>query len=210
MGKLNLYLFGLCVLFLIIKLISITATNFDLYGDEAQYWLWSKELSFGYYSKPPLLPWFIFLITFFFGDSFFVLKAIPVFLYCITSYLVFIFTKKLFKDLSLACCCALSFFLLPSVSLSSFLLSTDILLIFFWVCALIYVLNIKERPTYYNFFCLGFFICFFIGRCIVAKCFGEYCLFGPDVARKDWGGNHHFVWSLSYGSGQNKIFGIRA
>ena len=133
MDKKNNYLIGLCLLFGILKLISILTTTFNLYGDEAQYWLWSKELSFGYYSKPPLLSWLIRLITSVFGDSFLVLKTIPVILYCVTSYLIFIFSKNLFNNFSLAFCCALTFFLLPSVSLSSFLLSTDILLILFWM-----------------------------------------------------------------------------
>jgi len=145
MVKNNLVLLGFCLFFVLIKIISISLTDFNLYGDEAQYWLWSKELSFGYYSKPPLLSWFIRLVTVVIGDSFFVLKIIPVSLYCITSYLIFIFTKKLFDDASLAFCCALTFFLLPSVSLSSFLLSSDILLIFFWTGGLIQVLRTKEN-----------------------------------------------------------------
>ena len=155
MDKSNLYLFGLCTLFVILKLISIMITDFNLYGDEAQYWLWSKELSFGYYSKPPLLSLLIRLVTSIFGDSFFVLKTIPVTVYCITSILIFIFAKKLFGDASLAFCCALTFYLLPSVSLSSFLLSTDILLILFWTGGLIQVLKIKECPSYFNFSLLG-------------------------------------------------------
>ena len=158
MDKSNNYLFWLCLFFVILKLISISTTNLNLYGDEAQYWLWSKQLSFGYYSKPPLLSWLIRLITNIFGDSFFVLKSIPIFLYCITSYFIFIFAKKLFNDLTLATYCALTFFLLPSVSLSSFLLSTDILLVLLWTGALIQVLKIKENPSYFNFSILGLLI----------------------------------------------------
>ena len=71
MVKNNLVLLGFCLFFVLIKIISISLTDFNLYGDEAQYWLWSKELSFGYYSKPPLLSWLIYLVTSFFGDSFF-------------------------------------------------------------------------------------------------------------------------------------------
>ena len=91
MLKDHITLLGFCLFFVFIKIISILLTDFNLYGDEAQYWLWSKELAFGYYSKPPLLPWLIRLVTIVFGDSFFVLKAIPVFTYCVTSYLIFIF-----------------------------------------------------------------------------------------------------------------------
>ena len=31
----------------------------DLFVDEAQYWLWSQHLDFGYYSKPPMIAWVI-------------------------------------------------------------------------------------------------------------------------------------------------------
>ena len=173
MVKNNLVLLGFCLFFVLIKIISISLTDFNLYGDEAQYWLWSKELSFGYYSKPPLLSWFIRLVTVVIGDSFFVLKIIPVSLYCITSYLIFIFTKKLFDDASLAFCCALTFFLLPSVSLSSFLLSSDILLIFFWTGGLIQVLRTKENPSYFNFTVLGLLL----GLTFLAKYAAIYFLF---------------------------------
>ena len=27
--------------------------------DEAQYWIWSRDLALGYFSKPPLLAWLI-------------------------------------------------------------------------------------------------------------------------------------------------------
>ena len=54
-------------LLIIFKITAIYFTNFGLYGDEAQYWLWSNDLSLGYYSKPPLLPWIIAFITLIFG-----------------------------------------------------------------------------------------------------------------------------------------------
>lgn len=37
--------------------------------DEAQYWTWSQNLSFGYYSKPPAIAWQIALTTALFGNS---------------------------------------------------------------------------------------------------------------------------------------------
>ncbi len=41
------------------KICAVYLTSFSLYGDEAQYWLWSQNLDFGYFSKPPLLAWFL-------------------------------------------------------------------------------------------------------------------------------------------------------
>ena len=153
--KTNIFLVIFCLLFLLLKFLAVSSTSFNLYGDEAQYWLWSKELAFGYYSKPPLLAWLISAATVFFGNSFLTLKSIPIVLYCVTSLLIFILSSKLFKNNTLALCCGLTFFLLPATSLSSFLLSTDIILILFWAGSLIQILRIRECPTYYNFVFLG-------------------------------------------------------
>ena len=48
-----------------------TAANSDagLFVDEAQYWEWSRQLAWGYYSKPPLLPVLIKLAAWVGGDS---------------------------------------------------------------------------------------------------------------------------------------------
>ncbi len=174
MTKSNLVLLCFCFFFIILKLISISQTNFNLYGDEAQYWLWSKDLSYGYFSKPPLLSWVIALVTFLFGDGFFVLKIIPVSVYCISSYLIYILAKKLCDNKPLSVCCALTFFLLPSVSLSSFILSTDVVLILFWIGSLIQLLKIKENPSYFNFICLGFLL----GLAFLSKYAAIYFIIG--------------------------------
>jgi len=40
-----------------------------LHGDEAQYWSWSKDLDWGYFTKPPLIAWVIWTTTSIFGDA---------------------------------------------------------------------------------------------------------------------------------------------
>ena len=44
---------------LIARLFAIYVTPLELGVDEAQYWVWSQDLSLGYYSKPPLIAWII-------------------------------------------------------------------------------------------------------------------------------------------------------
>jgi 4-amino-4-deoxy-L-arabinose transferase-like glycosyltransferase len=44
------------------------ATPLELYPDEAQYWSWSRDLAFGYFSKPPLIAWLILLSSDLGGD----------------------------------------------------------------------------------------------------------------------------------------------
>jgi 4-amino-4-deoxy-L-arabinose transferase-like glycosyltransferase len=53
----------------LLRLVTIFATPLELYPDEAQYWLWSRELSWGYYSKPPMVAWMIAASTAVGGDS---------------------------------------------------------------------------------------------------------------------------------------------
>jgi len=151
MTKTNYSLLIFCFIFLIIKSISIYSTDFDLFGDEAQYWLWSQNLDFGYFSKPPLLPWVIALVCSVFGNSIFVIKMISILIYCVNSYIVFLISKKLYNNLDLALLTATAFFLMPAVSFSSFLVSTDILLILFWSLALLQILIIKEKTNVLNF-----------------------------------------------------------
>lgn len=170
MFKQNYFLLFICLFFLITKIISIHLTNFDLFGDEAQYWLWSQDFNFGYYSKPPLLSWTIGLICWIFGNSIFVIKMIPIFIYCLTSYVVFLVSRKLLNNQELALLTSITFFLMPAVSISSFLVSTDILLIFFWSVALLQLLIIKERPDGINFILLGIFV----GLAFLAKYAGIY------------------------------------
>ena len=67
MIRVFLYL-TLALLFL--KVGAVIFTSFSFFGDEAQYWLWSQTLDFGYLSKPPLLAWAIFLHTSLLGNSF--------------------------------------------------------------------------------------------------------------------------------------------
>ena len=54
----NFTLAGL-VFLLSARLFAIFVTPLELYVDEAQYWVWSQDLSLGYYSKPPIIAWII-------------------------------------------------------------------------------------------------------------------------------------------------------
>ena len=51
------------------RLVALFRTPLELYPDEAQYWLWSRTLAFGYFSKPPLIAWAIAGTTALGGDS---------------------------------------------------------------------------------------------------------------------------------------------
>ena len=158
------------------KITAIYFTNFSLYGDEAQYWLWSKALDLGYYSKPPLLAWFLSGYTSLFGDSFFSLKMFPIVVY----FFIFFAIYKLCISLSLSknssSLCAISFLIIPAASISSFLISTDLLLLLFWALSMMVLLRIRAHGTMLNFFLLGLYL----GLAFLAKYAAVYfllCLF---------------------------------
>jgi 4-amino-4-deoxy-L-arabinose transferase-like glycosyltransferase len=142
----------------VIKIIAIFNTNFDLFGDEAQYWILSQNLDFGYFSKPPLLMWLVGCFTMLFGNSFVLIKTIPLLLYLCTSYIIFLLSYELYNNKNLSVLAAISFYLIPAVSVSSFLLSTDIILILFWSLCLLFLLKIRKNPAIINFFLLGIFL----------------------------------------------------
>ena len=138
-----------------IKIFAIFNTSFNLFGDEAQYWLWSQNIDLGYFSKPPLLAWLIYIYSFLFGDSFVVLKIFPLVFYFITSFAIYKLSRLVLEDRGLSMVCSLSFLIMPGVSVSSFLLSTDVVLLLFWTLSMIVVLEIKKRPVQIKFVLLG-------------------------------------------------------
>ena len=144
------------VFFLIVfKIIAIIFTEFSLYGDEAQYWLWSQSLDLGYYSKPPLLAWFLGGYSVLFGDSFVSLKIFPIVVYFFISYAIYKLCLNLSFDNKNAKLCALSFLVIPAASLSSFLISTDLLLLLFWVISMVLLLKVIKTKSTLSFFLLG-------------------------------------------------------
>ena len=47
----------------LVRLFVLLVTPLQLYPDEAQYWWWAQSPDWGYFSKPPLIAWLIWLTT---------------------------------------------------------------------------------------------------------------------------------------------------
>ncbi len=149
---------GLGFLFIVLcltKTLAIYSTNFNLFGDEAQYWIWSKNLEFGYFSKPPFLSWFIRLHTGIFGEGFLSLKILPSFVYLLTSVTIYDICKSIGLNKNSSLSCSLLFLFIPAVSVSSFIISTDLFLLLFWTLSLNILLKIRKKPNISNFVLLG-------------------------------------------------------
>lgn len=53
----------------LLHILALFRTPLELFPDEAQYWLWSRTLAFGYFSQPPIIAWAIRATTAFGGDA---------------------------------------------------------------------------------------------------------------------------------------------
>ncbi len=61
--------FGLLALLLAFRMWTMLASGSGLHVDEAQYWVWSRKLQWGYYSKPPVIAALIKASTLWLGDG---------------------------------------------------------------------------------------------------------------------------------------------
>jgi len=138
-----------------LKIYAVFSTTFGLFGDEAQYWLWSQDLDFGYLSKPPLIAWVLSFYTNLFGDNFESLKLFPIIFYFFTSVAIYAFCRKLDLQKSISLICAFSFLVMPAVSVSSFFISTDVILLLFWILSMCVLIEIRQDPSLKNFLIFG-------------------------------------------------------
>ena len=92
--------FGLAAALLLVltavRLIALTFSTVDLFFDEAQYWAWSREPAFGYFSKPPLLAWTIALAERVCGSTEACIRSPAPVLYLGTSLLVYGVARQLY------------------------------------------------------------------------------------------------------------------
>src|SRR6476660_4150248 len=86
------WLFWLAVLIVgaitLVRLVVLLVTPLQLYPDEAQYWWWAQSPDWGYFSKPPLIAWIIWLSTRF-SDAEWAIRFASPLLHATTALLIF-------------------------------------------------------------------------------------------------------------------------
>ena len=80
------------------RLGALYASQIDLVMDEAQYWTWSRELDFGYFSKPPLIAWIIRAAGELCGQSEACVRAASPVLYTLAAFMIFATGRALFDS----------------------------------------------------------------------------------------------------------------
>src|SRR3954469_3268485 len=102
----------------IVRLVGLALSDVDLFFDESQYWAGSRELAFGYFSKPPLLAWLIAGAELVCGSSEACIRAPAPIFYFGTSMVTYLIAEALYGERTAfwaALCIALS----ASVAFSS-------------------------------------------------------------------------------------------
>jgi len=133
------------------------AIGFILHGglglgpDEAQYWTWSKQLAWGYYSKPPGIAWQIWLGTKLLGDNELGVRIGAVVLGTLIPLAVYWLAREAALRPFTCFAAGLVMAFCPLGLLSTFLAITDGGLVLFWTLACIVVvraLRVAEPPDY--------------------------------------------------------------
>ncbi|OUW01529.1 MAG: hypothetical protein CBD16_05460 [Betaproteobacteria bacterium TMED156] len=117
--------------------------------DEAQYFSWSQELDFGYFSKPPFIAWVLNLNTFFLGSNYGVeVRNLQPLAFAFSSIFVGFSAFEITKRTSTSLWAVFLFFLLPVSSFYSQFATTDAWLLFFWSTSLYFFIKaIKTDNT---------------------------------------------------------------
>lgn len=119
----------------VLRIAALVATPIDLHGDEAQYWMWSRALDWGYFSKPPLIAWVIAATTSVFGNAEWAVRLAAPIAHAGAAAALFALGRRM-AGVEAGVWAGLAWLLMPGVWLSSALISTDALLLPAWATAL--------------------------------------------------------------------------
>jgi 4-amino-4-deoxy-L-arabinose transferase-like glycosyltransferase len=129
----------------LVRVIVLLLSPLQLYPDEAQYWWWARTPDWGYFSKPPMIAWVIWLTTAIFGQAEWAIRLASPLLHGATALVIYGIGRRSF-DSRAGFWSAIAYATLPGTSYSSGLISTDVPLLFFWAVALYAFLRAMEEP----------------------------------------------------------------
>ncbi|MCH9633566.1 MAG: hypothetical protein S4CHLAM7_02940 [Chlamydiae bacterium] len=136
----------------------IASGYIPLNPEEAQYWTWSQNLDYGFYSKPPGIAWQIWLGCQLFGQNEMGVRFLSVVFSMLTSFAIYLLAYCMGGTGRLAFWSAIILSLSPIGLMGTFAATTDVGFILFWslaLCPLLWGLHKKKPP---NFYLVGLFI----------------------------------------------------
>jgi 4-amino-4-deoxy-L-arabinose transferase-like glycosyltransferase len=129
------------------RLVGLELSTVDLFFDEAQYWSWSRELAFGYFSKPPLIAWLIAAAQEVCGSSEACVRAPAPVMHLGTALLTFALGRTLY-DSRTGFWAAMLVAWGTGTLFSARIISTDVPLAFFWALALFAYARLVKQPDW--------------------------------------------------------------
>ncbi|CAK0744267.1 PMT_2 domain-containing protein [Gammaproteobacteria bacterium] len=157
------FLLGLIAFLAILTLyraVALAISNLPLFLDEAYYFDWSRTLAFGYYSKPPLIAWTIAAATSLCGEGELCVRAPALLVHPFTAFGLFLIGRRLY-GVGVGRLAAVLYATLPMVSASSWIMSTDALLLLFWTYGLWFLVRALADDGWGDWLGLG--ICLGVG-----------------------------------------------
>jgi len=139
---------ALAVALIALKAMLVQAAGVDLHYDEAQYWEWSRQLDWSYYSKGPLVAWLIALSEGLFGHGNWQVR-LPAWLgFDALLVVIFLFARDVWSDRGAAWWAVILALFTPMYFTLGLVMTTDIWLFLCWTLGLwaMYRALIKERP----------------------------------------------------------------
>jgi len=141
----NYFLFIILALKALLVYFFVIYSGIGLGPDEAQYWTWSQEPDWGYYSKPPGIAWQIWLGTHLFGQTEWGVRSVSVLLSAVQVYLVYRLALSAGLFSRTAFWCALIMALTPLGFAGSFFAITDMGFLLCWTGACLTVVDALRR-----------------------------------------------------------------
>jgi len=126
----------------------------NLSVDEAQYFLWSLEPAWGYFSKPPLIAWTIAASTRLCGDSEACIRLPAMLLFTASAWIIALLTLRLF-DARTALWAGIAFATLFLSSFYAWAITTDSILLFMWSLSLLLFLRALETDRWSDWLATG-------------------------------------------------------
>ncbi len=127
---------GIAAILLIFRVAILLLSPLDLHFDEAQYWYWSRDLDWGYFSKPPLIGWTIAATTSLFGDAPWAVRLASPIAHTLGAFALYALAARLYTPMA-GVWAGVGWLLMPGVQFSASLISTDALLLPLWCAALL-------------------------------------------------------------------------
>lgn len=151
-------LIGIVLVKAIIMVWIVLHGGIGLGPDEAQYWTWSQQLDWGYYSKPPGIAWQIWLGAQLFGNTELGVRFFSIVLGSLLPLSIYFLARSCQLQSATACLAGVIMALSPMGFMAAFLAITDIGMMLFWTlsCAVFTKGLAEQKPP--NYILIGLLI----------------------------------------------------